>query len=115
MPPCAVVFHGPGKPLAPIRAPLPALGPGEVLVRVGLCSLCSSDLHTYAGRRVTPLPTVLGHEMLGVVEDAGTAPGLALKAGDRIVWSIAASCGRCFFCRDGLPQKCSRLFKYGHE
>jgi len=38
-----------------------------------------------------------------------------LAIGDRITWSVAARCGSCFFCRDGLPQKCERLFKYGHE
>ena len=35
--------------------------------------------------------------------------------GQRITWTIAASCGGCFFCDDELPQKCEKLFKYGHE
>jgi alcohol dehydrogenase len=41
--------------------------------------------------------------------------GRPLAVGDRVTWSIAASCGECFFCRRDLPQKCERLFKYGHE
>jgi len=41
--------------------------------------------------------------------------GVSLKVGDRVSWSLAASCGTCFFCREGLPQKCEALFKYGHE
>jgi alcohol dehydrogenase len=40
---------------------------------------------------------------------------MPIEVGDRITWSVAASCGSCFFCQDGLPQKCERLFKYGHE
>ena len=44
--------------------------------------------------------------------DVGSVP---LEIGDRVTWSVAASCGSCFFCRRGLPQKCETLFKYGHE
>jgi putative phosphonate catabolism associated alcohol dehydrogenase len=114
-------FHGTGRPLELRRYPLPHLAEGEVLVRITCCTLCGSDIHTYEGRRAAPCPTVLGHEILGrvaglparsaVFDRAGTP----LAIGDRITWSVAASCGSCFFCRDGLPQKCQRLFKYGHE
>ncbi len=114
-------FRGTGQPLELQRYRLPSLAEGEVLVRITCCTLCGSDVHTYEGRRRTPIPTVLGHEILGRV--AELPPGTAvcddeaapLKVGDRITWSVAAGCGKCFFCRDGLPQKCERLFKYGHE
>jgi len=101
--------------------PLPALGAGEVLVRVTCCTLCGSDLHTYQGHRPTPSPTVLGHEILGVVAAFGPdgplhdLEGRILGIGDRVTWSVAASCGDCFYCGHDLPQKCERLFKYGHE
>ncbi len=114
-------FHGTGRPLELRRYPLPHLAEGEVLVRIACCTLCGSDIHTYEGRRSTPCPTVLGHEILGRVAAlaAGSTvcdqAGTPLQIGDRITWSVAASCGNCFFCRDGLPQKCERLFKYGHE
>jgi alcohol dehydrogenase len=64
---------------------------------------------------------VLGHEAVGriVALGPGEPPrdgaGGALAIGDRVSWSVAASCGECFFCRHELPQKCTRLFKYGHE
>ncbi len=35
--------------------------------------------------------------------------------GDRVTWSVASSCGACFYCELGVPQKCEHLFKYGHE
>jgi len=114
-------FHGTGRPLELRRYPLPHLADGEVLVRITCCTLCGSDIHTYEGRRSTPCPTVLGHEILGRVAElpAGSVvcdhEGTPLEIGDRITWSVAASCGSCFFCQDGLPQKCERLFKYGHE
>ena len=117
----AAVFAGPGEPLRLETFPLPQPGPSQLLVRVRCCSICGSDLHTYQGRRQTPTPTILGHEVLGEVAEVGPGPpvrtleGKVVRVGDRISWSIAASCGQCFFCRRHLPQKCERLFKYGHE
>ncbi len=117
----AIVFEGPGKPLALHEFAWPTLAAGEVLVEVTCTTLCGSDLHTYQGRRETPCPTILGHEILGTIVElpAGEAPedlsGRPIAVGDRVTWSIAASCGGCFYCRHELPQKCERLFKYGHE
>ena len=117
----AMVFHESGRPLELLRYPLPRLAEGEVLVLITCCTLCGSDIHTYEGRRSTPCPTVLGHEIIGRVAElpSGSAvcdhEGTPLEIGDRITWSVAASCGGCFFCNDGLPQKCERLFKYGHQ
>ena len=117
----AMVFHEAGRPLELRTFPLPRLSEGEVLVRITCCTLCGSDVHTFEGRRSAPLPTILGHEIIGQVAQLPPGPevhdqqGTPLGVGDRITWSVAASCGGCFFCNDGLPQKCERLFKYGHE
>ncbi|MCC6682573.1 MAG: zinc-binding dehydrogenase [Phycisphaeraceae bacterium] len=117
----AMVFVGAGQPLQaqtfPLRAPLA----GEVRVRIRCCTICGSDLHTYQGRRSTPTPTILGHEILGDVDMLGAGEpvcdheGRAVKVGDRVTWSIAASCHTCFYCTHDLPQKCEKLVKYGHE
>ena len=117
----AAVFHAPNQPLELRDVPLPRLADGEALVRVRLSTLCGSDLSTYRGKRSTPVPTILGHEITGeVVEIGGRAAkhdlrGDVLAVGDRVTWSIAAHCGRCFACTHAMPQKCERLFKYGHE
>ena len=115
----ASVFDGPGRPLKLIEVELPALVDGEALVEVTLCTICGSDLHTYTGRRSCSCPTILGHEITGkIVEVAGTVcdlSGTELTPGDRVTWSIAASCGECFFCASSIPQKCEQLAKYGHE
>ncbi len=117
----AAVFHEPGRPLTFEEYDLPIPGPGEVLVRITCTTLCGSDVHTFTGRRSTPVPTILGHEIIGVVEcvdpdqTVSDYTGQRLEVGDRITWSIAASCGDCFFCDNAVPQKCERLFKYGHE
>jgi len=108
------VFHGPGQPLTLERRDLdfePA--PGEALVAIDLATICGSDLHTIDGTRAEQTPCVLGHEAIGRVVRAGSSRDL--KAGDRVTWSIADSCGDCLPCTaHGLPQKCERLFKYGH-
>lgn len=117
----AAIFHQPSQPLTLERFALPTLNPGELLARVTCSTLCGSDVHTYLGHRSTPVPTILGHEILGVIEQVAPGTticdyhGAPLGPGDRITWSIAASCGGCFYCAQEVPQKCERLFKYGHE
>ncbi len=100
--------------------PLRAVGPDEILVRITLSTICGSDLHTITGRRHPRGPIILGHEICGVIAGLGKNitsdfTGKTLQVGDRITWTIMASCGNCFFCRHGMPQKCENLYKYGHE
>jgi alcohol dehydrogenase len=117
----AAVFHGVGRPLELTEVAPPAPASGELLVRVSCCTLCRSDLHTHAGRRTEPTPIILGHEIVGTIEAFGPetqpvdAAGADARVGDRITWSIVASCGRWFFCRADLPQKCEHAYKYGHQ
>lgn len=116
----AAVFTGHGEPFRLERFPVPAPGKGEVLVAITCSTICGSDLHTWHGRRQEPTPCILGHEIVGEILAFGPgAPrfdlrGEPLSEGDRITWTLAASCGECFFCVRGLPQKCEHLFKYGH-
>ena len=92
--------------------------PGAALCRVLVSTICGSDLHTVSGRRVEPTPSVLGHESVGEVVALGEGTrywrGEPIQIGDRISWTIMASCGDCSFCRRALPQKCVHLKKYGH-
>ena len=117
---CAV-FQRPGEPLVLRQVPIPQPSAGEVLVEVSCCTICGSDLHTLRGDRPAPGPVVLGHEIVGRVAELpsnGTIcamDGSRLAVGDRISWSLVASCGSCFYCRESLPQKCEQLFKYGHQ
>ena len=115
----AALFHGPGQPFEIVTAKVPAPIAGEVLVDVECCAICSSDLHTWAGRRSEPTPIVLGHEVVGRIRAMGPsvppdARGEPLAIGDRVTWTITAGCGCCRACVDDLPQKCAHLVKYGH-
>ena len=115
----AAVFEAIGKPIALAEFPLVDPPPGHILGRVRMATICGSDLHTISGRRTEPAPLILGHEIVVEAAKLGegvreSAKGVPLKVGDRLTFTIMASCGRCATCRTGLPQKCESLFKYGH-
>ena len=112
----AAVYEGQPGELVLQQLPIPRPGAGEVLVRVLGCTLCGSDLHSHEGRRRVPVPTVLGHEIVGEICELGPQTGhLGRRVGERVTWAIVAHCGTCHFCRADLPQKCVRGVKYGHE
>jgi alcohol dehydrogenase len=116
----AAVFLAPNKPLEIQQFEIPdVVEPGAALCRVRMSTICGSDLHTVHGRRTEPTPSILGHEIIGEVVVLGDGLerdgfGDPLKVGDRVTWSIMASCNDCFFCDRQLPQKCESLRKYGH-
>jgi putative phosphonate catabolism associated alcohol dehydrogenase len=109
------VFRGPGQPFEVVERNWDVLlDYGQCLVEISLATICGSDLHTVDGRRAEPTPCVLGHEGVGRVVAAGQGRD-AGWVGRRVTWTLADSCGVCRACRDwSLPQKCERLFKYGH-
>ncbi|QGQ23575.1 alcohol dehydrogenase catalytic domain-containing protein [Gimesia benthica] len=120
--PCvSIILTGDTPALQRTEVKRPRLQPGEVLVEILCCTICGSDLHTYEGTRSTPCPTILGHEMVGRVVDLHpehlTVDFLnrPVNIGDRITWSVAVACQKCEYCRRGLTQKCTSLFKYGHQ
>jgi len=116
----AAVFTQVGKPLEIRDFDLPdKIEKGAALCRITMSTICGSDLHTIKGGREEPLPLILGHEIIGTIAALGEGLeydgfGGKLAVGDRVTWTIMASCGICFYCRNGLPQKCEKLIKYGH-
>ncbi len=117
----AAVMTAAQKDLEILEYPLPEVAPGCMLVRITCCTICGSDLHTWTGRRKSPLPIIMGHEIVGrivelgagVTMDSGNNP---LRVGDRITWTVMDNCGKCYYCREkGLMMKCSHLKKYGHD
>ena len=103
----AAVFHGAGR-IAPGDWPRPAIGPGELLLRVRGCGLCGSDIAKIVAPD-TRGPAVFGHEVVGDVIEAGD--GVAgFAAGDRVVAAHHVPCGDCHYCRRGSASMC-RAFK----
>jgi threonine dehydrogenase-like Zn-dependent dehydrogenase len=82
------------------------LEPTDAVVRVTTAPICGSDLHLYRGRMPGLTPgTVIGHELVGVVEEVG-ADVTKVKAGDRVVGSFLIPCGECWWCRRGEYNNC---------
>jgi L-iditol 2-dehydrogenase len=89
-----------------VDLPRPEIAPDEVLVRVGACGICGSDVHGYdgsTGRRIPPL--VMGHEAAGIIEASGRDAG-HFKPGDRVTFDSTISCGECQYCRQGRINLC---------
>jgi propanol-preferring alcohol dehydrogenase len=83
-----------GKSLELFDVPVPRVGDRDVLVRVKAAGICHSDIHDRAGTSpVRPLPMTLGHEMAGVVEEAGASARDNLRPGDRGVLHFSITCG----------------------
>ncbi|MGA2616217.1 MAG: galactitol-1-phosphate 5-dehydrogenase [Thermoguttaceae bacterium] len=88
--------------------PLPAIGPGEVLLQVAACGICGSDVHGMdgsTGRRRPPI--VMGHEAAGVVAQLGPEVS-GWSVGDRVTFDSTVFCGDCWFCRRGEINLCDR-------
>jgi threonine dehydrogenase-like Zn-dependent dehydrogenase len=88
-------------------------GPGDVVVRVECAGICGSDLHVYHGRETgLDLGTVMGHEFVGEVVEAG--PDVrGFPVGGRVVSPFTTSCGSCFYCRRGLTARCAQGELFG--
>ena len=109
----AMLLDAPAKPLrrAEIADPLPARG--EILVRVRACGVCRTDLHIAAGElREAKLPLVLGHEIVGVVEQGGVRYSAGARVG--IPW-LGWTCGTCEFCTRGRENLCERARFTGYD
>ena len=112
----ALVFHRPGK-VEVNDVDDPRIEDAEdIILRVTATAICGSDLHIYNGFIPQKNDMVLGHEFMGVIEEAGSGVK-DLKKGDRVVIPFPIACGHCFFCQDGLPGHCenSNPEKYGPE
>jgi S-(hydroxymethyl)glutathione dehydrogenase/alcohol dehydrogenase len=94
-----------GERLVVEDLPTPAIGPQDVLVRLGASGICHTDLTVIRGLSNLPLPIVPGHEGCGVVEAVGADVRRA-AAGDRVLAAVSPACGRCWWCVNGLSNHC---------
>lgn len=105
----AMVLRQPGKPLEAQWLELPVPGPGQVLLRVGACGVCRTDLHIADGE-LPPhkLPLIPGHEVAGTVVQLGAGVD-SLCIGQRVgVPWLGHTCGVCAFCRMHRENLCDQ-------
>jgi alcohol dehydrogenase len=103
----ALIYQGPGKK-AFEEKPKPGIqAASDAIVKVLKTTICGTDLHILKGDVPTCKPgTTLGHEGVGVVEEAG-AGVTAFKKGDHVLISCITSCGKCEYCKRGMYSHCT--------
>lgn len=90
----------------------PRAGVGEAVVRVTLTTICGTDLHIIRGEYPVKPGLVIGHEMVGVIEELG--PGLTgYQVGRRVLVGAITPCGQCHGCLSGHLSQCGH--GSGHE
>src|SRR6202171_3822471 len=103
----ALVYHGPGKKSWD-KVPDPAIQqPTDAIVSIDLTTICGTDLHILKGDVPETKPgTILGHEAVGTIVEAGSAV-TTVKKGDHVLLSCISSCGRCAYCKQGRYGACT--------
>lgn len=104
----ALVYHGPNSLTLEDRPQPTIMEATDAIVRITTTTICGTDLHILKGdvRTVTD-GRILGHEGVGIVEEAGTNV-LNFHKGDKVLISLITSCGRCNFCKKGMYSHCSK-------
>jgi len=117
----AAVYDAPNTPFVIREFPVRDVQHGEVLVRISMSTICRSDIHSWCGHRPNPCPGILGHEIIGSIEQIGDGVGHdmrggELRIGDRITWTEYFHSGESYY-RDvhDMPQKSNGVRKYGHD
>ena len=96
-----------------VDLPQPEPGPGELLVKTGAATICTSDLYDVKSNPFgIALPVVMGHEGAGAVAAVGAGVH-GFEAGDRIAAHPVWPCGDCEPCREGLAHLCANMKHFG--
>jgi len=105
----AIVMDGP-RQLQVREFPKPTPGPGEVLVRIRACALCTWEQRSYTGQQANRFPFVGGHEFAGIVEAVGEGISPTdVQVGDHVAPGVTP-CGHCYYCRRGLDTGCKEIY-----
>jgi propanol-preferring alcohol dehydrogenase len=112
----AMALHRVGDGLQPIDLARPTAGPGQVVIEVGACGVCRTDLHIVDGDLPTiRAPIVPGHEIVGRVAEVG-AGVTRLARGQRVgVPWLGYTCGVCAFCRGDRENLCDEAAFTGYQ
>lgn len=86
--------------------PKPQVRPNYILVRIQACAICTWEQRVFFGLQKANFPLVGGHEIVGEIEAIGEGVPSYFKVGDQVSM-LESYCGKCEWCRRGLPNLCS--------
>jgi threonine 3-dehydrogenase len=99
-----------------IEAPVPDIGPNDVLIKVRKAAICGTDIHIYKwdqwAAKTVPVPLITGHEFMGEIAALGSNV-TNLKIGQRVSGEGHLVCGTCRNCRGGKQHLCIRTIGIG--
>jgi alcohol dehydrogenase len=102
----ALVYHGPGKKSWEEKPKPLIVEPSDAILKVLKTTICGTDLHIMKGDVPAVIDgRILGHEGVGIVEEAGSSVTL-FKKGDHVLISCITSCGKCEYCRRAIYSHC---------
>ncbi len=107
----AVVYRGIND-MRVETVPVPAIGPGELLIKVATCGICGTDLKKDSYGARTPPLAFSGHEMAGTVVQVGEGV-MNFSVGERVMTFHHVPCGECYYCRKNTPAQCPLYLKTG--
>lgn len=110
----AAVLVAPGR-LELQEVQTPRIGPGEVLVRLKYCGICTLEQRLFEGALRLELPLIPGHEAAGVVEEVGEGVLAPLRPGTPVALDLVTRCGECYFCRTGRSNLCQNRYGGGQR
>ena len=95
---------------------IPDINDEEILIKVEACGICHTDLDIIEGRvKPAKLPIILGHQIVGIVEECGKLVKNFI-IGDRVgVGWINKACGVCDFCKNGFENLCDNFIATGKD
>lgn len=120
----AVVVYGPADYRVE-QVDVPRAGQEEVIIKIGACGICGSDIKVYHGANMywgaenpwLKAPVIPGHEFFGYVVELGEGASekFGIKIGDRITTDQIKPCGKCRFCQTGKYWMCEIHDMYGFQ
>ena len=107
----AAVFMGSGEPFSIREFDVTATPAGYGRSSLIASGVCGTDLHFYRGTLTAGVPSIIGHEFIGKLEDcnADEAAAYGLAVGDHVIADIAVPCGECLLCKSGDDANCVRM------
>ncbi|HNS32008.1 MAG TPA: zinc-dependent dehydrogenase [bacterium] len=94
---------------------IPVPGDDEIIIKVGACAICGTDVKTYRhGHKNIVFPRITGHEVSGTVSETGKNIK-NFREGDRVAVAPAIPCGVCYYCRRGYQSSCENLKAIGYH